>query len=168
MYVGLLQGSWLMFNILGLRALNNFRATTFNLLLNDPSITLYNPTIRIQTRVKKLDRVWGKMIEKKPRDILGMRIIYDTNLINDDFMAYSIQRALERVSSLQMKKDYIITPKENGYMSLHGLIKFNEHNIEVQIRSSEMHRHAILGNSSNYHNLKTLEIRQFKLCKEIQ
>ena len=152
MYVGLLQGSWLMFNILGLRTLNNFRSETFTLLVKDPAITFYNPTIKIQTRVKQLDRVWDKMIKKKPRDILGMRIIYDTNLINDDFMAYSIQRALERVSPLQMKKDYIIKPKENGYMSLHGLMSFNDHYIEVQIRSSEMHRHAILGNSSKYHN----------------
>jgi len=153
MYVGLLKGSWLLFNILGLRTLNNFRAATFNSLEKDALITFYNPTIRIQTRVKNIDRLFGKMKHKKPRDILGMRIIYDTGLKNDDFMAYSIQRVMGSFSQLQMKKDYIINPKENGYMSLHGLVNFNNRIIEVQIRSSEMHWHATLGNSSDYYKV---------------
>ena len=39
-------------------------------------------------------------------------------------------------------KDYISTPKVNGYQSLHTLIRFKEYFVEFQICTEEMERVA--------------------------
>jgi GTP pyrophosphokinase len=47
-------------------------------------------------------------------------------------------------------KDYIATPKPNGYRSLHCSVRdANASVFEVQIRSAAMHRHAELGSASH-------------------
>lgn len=49
------------------------------------------------------------------------------------------------------KKDYITTPKDNGYRSLHIVLSDNEfmRNVEMQIRTKKMHNVAESGSASH-------------------
>ena len=54
-------------------------------------------------------------------------------------------------SNVIYKKDYIASPKENGYRSLHLVISDNEfmRNVEMQIRTKAMHDIAETGSASH-------------------
>ena len=59
---------------------------------SDPIIKKYNVTIDTEYRVKKCDRYIQKLKFKKtiPKDRLGLRIIYDTDYHNNEFISYYI------------------------------------------------------------------------------
>ncbi len=68
-------------------------------------------------------------------------------------------------------KDYISTPKPNGYKSLHtGVIGPEKHRIEIQIRTQEMHDVAEIGLAAHWRykqgDYKT-DGRQFRWCREL-
>ncbi|PCJ20907.1 MAG: GTP diphosphokinase [Gammaproteobacteria bacterium] len=99
-------------------------------------------------RVKHIYSIWRKMRRKnidfhQVYDIRAVRI-----LVKDDKECYA---ALGVVHSLWQHiykefDDYITTPKENGYRSLHTAV-IGPHGkvLEVQIRTQEMHEEAELG-----------------------
>lgn len=104
-------------------------------------------------RAKHIYSIWGKMKEKglpfsQIYDVRAVRILVPE--VNDCY------RALGAVHSLWHNiphefDDYIATPKENGYRSLHtAVIGLEGKILEVQIRTQEMHEDAELGVCSHW------------------
>ena len=76
-------------------------------------------------------------------DIVAFRIVVDT--IPECYHALGVIHA-EWHTIPGKFKDYISTPKRNGYRSLHTSVFVGDNSrIEIQIRTHEMHRHAELG-----------------------
>ncbi|MDA9231194.1 bifunctional (p)ppGpp synthetase/guanosine-3',5'-bis(diphosphate) 3'-pyrophosphohydrolase [Rickettsiales bacterium] len=107
----------------------------------------------IQGREKKPYSIWNKMRQKNVSfyhlyDIMAFRIIVD-----DPLLCYKALGIIN--SNYQMIpgsfKDYISTPKENGYKSIH-LIALGPDNkkIEIQIRTQEMHKIAEYGVAAHW------------------
>ncbi len=126
----------------------------------------YNPIHHIESRLKSPASVWKKLNRKNAsavtdnisdyvQDIAGVRVI--CNYIED---IYSIADLLtgQRDIELLRKRDYIMYPKENGYRSLHLLIKvpvFLSSGVqlvkaEVQIRTIAMDFWASLEHHLRY------------------
>jgi len=104
-------------------------------------------------RAKHIYSIWGKMKEKglpfsQIYDVRAVRLLVPD--VNDCY------RTLGAVHSLWHNiphefDDYIATPKENGYRSLHTAVIGPEGKIlEVQIRTHEMHEDAELGVCSHW------------------
>lgn len=130
--------------------LENYIKTNIN---SDPIIKKYNVTINTEYRVKKCDRYIQKLKLKKtiPKDRLGLRIIYDTDYHNNEFISYYIMKNIEDRYSCIFGKDYIINNKPNGYQSLHINIDYDNMIYELQIRSKYMDYCAKYGSASDYY-----------------
>lgn len=145
-----------------------------------------NPISSITTRLKhtasimdKLDRKGGRFslqsIEETINDVAGVRVI--CSYIDD---IYTIAEALLKQDDITLieKKDYIAMPKENGYRSLHLIVKVpvffanqrKEMKVEVQIRTIAMDFWASLEHQLKYKqdipDQQTI-IAQLKSCADV-
>jgi guanosine-3',5'-bis(diphosphate) 3'-pyrophosphohydrolase len=97
--------------------------------------------------------IWGKMKKKnitfeQISDIVAFRIIVDT--VQQCYRALGILHSTYPVIA-QRFKDYISTPKENGYQSLHtAVIGPNQQRVEVQIRTKEMDEIVEMGVAAHW------------------
>lgn len=118
------------------------------LCLTDKSIRA-----RVSGREKHPYSIWRKMAERHVTfedmtDIIAFRIITDN--------VEGCYRALGAIHSNWKMipgrfKDYISTPKRNGYQSLHTAIIFGQSmQVEIQIRSEEMHRQSEFGLAAHW------------------
>jgi len=108
----------------------------------------HNINAFVEGRYKHYYSIWDKMVRKGKEfnelyDLLGVRVI-----VKDVTTCYT---AVGIVHSLWVPlpgrfKDYIATPKSNGYRSIHTTVitQFGEP-LEVQIRDHEMHEEAEYG-----------------------
>jgi len=81
-------------------------------------------------------------------DIMAFRIVVDD--IDDCYKALGIVHGAYRTVPGRFK-DYISTPKPNGYRSLHtGVFGPENHRIELQIRTKEMHEIAESGVAAHW------------------
>jgi len=107
----------------------------------------------ISGRPKHVYSVWNKMRQKGLElggvfDVLGFRIL--VNDVSDCYGALGVVHGLWE-PILDEFDDYIAKPKANGYQSLHSAMIGPEGvNIEVQIRTFAMHRHADLGVAAHW------------------
>jgi GTP pyrophosphokinase len=99
--------------------------------------------IKISGREKHPYSIWKKMQERhvafeQLTDINAFRVITETT--EDCYRALGVlHRRWQMVPG--RFKDFISTPKRNGYKSVHTTIMFAKNmRVEVQIRSAEMHR----------------------------
>jgi GTP pyrophosphokinase len=98
---------------------------------------------QVTGREKHPYSIWRKMAERhipfeQITDIMAFRIITET--IEDCYRAIGVLHQVWQMVPGRFK-DYISTPKSNGYRSLHTtLIYENSQRVEVQIRTREMHR----------------------------
>lgn len=97
--------------------------------------------------------IWVKMQSKnitfeQLSDIMAFRIEVDT--VGECYQALGIIHSYYSVVPGRFK-DFISTPKPNGYQSLHTtVIGPLNHRIEIQIRTREMHRVAELGIAAHW------------------
>ena len=113
------------------------------------------PLIDIQGREKAAYSIWLKMHEKKVEfeqlsDIMAFRVI-----VPDKGQCYAALGAVHSAYRVVPGrfKDYISTPKPNGYQSLHTGVTVPERRnakIEVQIRTPEMHEVAEYGVAAHW------------------
>jgi len=107
----------------------------------------------ISGRPKHIYSIWKKMNRKKVPidelyDLRAVRIYVDT-----------VQQCYEVLGLIHSRwsyireefDDYIASPKENGYQSIHTVIVGTEDKpVEVQIRTYEMHHHAEFGVAAHW------------------
>jgi len=107
----------------------------------------------IQGREKHPYSIWKKMAERhisfeQLSDVMAFRVIVKD--VDDCYKALGIlHRRWPMVPG--RFKDYISTPKRNGYRSLHtSIIHSEKMRIEVQIRTEEMHAQAEYGLAAHW------------------
>jgi len=112
-----------------------------------------NVHAEITGRAKHIFSIWKKMQRKN----VGFEEIYDVrairiivNNINECYMALGAVHGLWQHIPKEFD-DYIATPKENGYRSLHtAVIGPESKHLEVQIRTHEMHQESELGVAAHW------------------
>ena len=107
----------------------------------------------IQGREKSPYSIWCKMQQhdvgfEQLSDIMAFRIVVEN--IDDCYRALGIVHGAYRTLPGRFK-DYISTPKPNGYRSLHtGVFGPENHRIELQIRTQAMHEIAESGVAAHW------------------
>ena len=98
--------------------------------------------VEVSGREKHPYSIWKKMAERhvtfeQITDIMAFRVLTDS--IEDCYKALGVLHTTWQMIPGRFK-DYISTPKSNGYRSLHtSLIFENSMRMEVQVRTHEMH-----------------------------
>ncbi len=138
-----------------LKFIKNNREDSFKIISAD-LINLLNKKgiyAQIAGREKTPFSIWRKIQNKKISleqftDIVGFRII--VNSIDDCYKTLGIFHS--EYSAIPGRfKDYISTPKINGYKSIHtAVIGPHRQRIEIQIRNHEMHEFAERGVASHW------------------
>jgi GTP pyrophosphokinase len=126
----------------------------------------------VHGRVKSPYSIWRKMQRKnigfeQLSDTMAFRVIVDS--VADCYQALGILHSQYPVVPGRFK-DYISTPKPNGYRSLHsGLIGPERQRIEVQIRTEDMHRVAEYGVAAHwsYKQGMNLDGRKYRWVREL-
>lgn len=127
----------------------------------------------VNGRMKTPYSIWTKMQRKKVSmdqlaDIMAFRVLVPD--VSDCYRALG-QLHLNYPTVMGRFKDYISTPKRNGYQSLHtGVIGPENHKIEVQIRTPEMHNIAEHGVAAhwNYKDpIQEINTRKIKWIQEL-
>jgi len=109
--------------------------------------------VDIAGREKSPYSIWRKMQRTQSSveqlsDIIAFRVIVPS--VPECYQALGIVHGRYRVVPGRFK-DYISTPKPNGYRSLHtGVLGLAEHRIEIQIRTPEMHDVAERGVAAHW------------------
>ncbi len=106
----------------------------------------------VSGRPKHLYGIWSKMQRQEKRfheifDVAALRIIVPN--VEACYRALAVVHETFRPIPGRFK-DYIGLPKPNGYQSLHTAVIGRHRPIEVQIRTSEMHRIAEFGIAAHW------------------
>lgn len=108
---------------------------------------------KVNGRVKHIYSIWRKMQRKQLDyeeiyDVRALRIMVEKE--RDCYAALGTVHCLWQHIPKEFD-DYIATPKENGYRSLHtAVIGPQGRTLEVQIRTKDMHRDSELGVASHW------------------
>ncbi len=131
----------------------------------------------VKGREKTPCSIWQKMKQKNVSfeqlsDIIAFRVI-----VNDVIDCYQVLGIIHAAYHMipNSFKDYISTPKNNGYSSLHTVVVGpDKQRIEIQIRTREMHEVNELGVAAHWGYKQSLDItnsqvegKQFKWIREL-
>jgi GTP pyrophosphokinase len=109
--------------------------------------------VEVYGREKHPFSIWHKMAERhvsfeQVTDIMAFRVLTDSE--EDCYHALGILHTTWQFLPGKFK-DYISTPKTNGYRSLHTSLMYeNSMRVEVQIRTREMHRRNEFGLAAHW------------------
>jgi len=109
--------------------------------------------VEVSGREKHPYSIWRKMAERhvsfeQITDIMAFRVVCET--VEDCYRALGVLHQTWQFVPGRFK-DYISTPKSNGYRSLHTtLIYANSQRVEVQVRTREMHRRNEFGLAAHW------------------
>ncbi len=129
--------------------------------------------LEIYGREKLPYSIWHKMQHKdiafeQLSDIVGFRVLVDN--VEECYRTLGILHSKYRVIPGRFK-DYISTAKPNGYQSLHtGILGPEQHRIEIQIRTHEMHDIAENGVAAHWtykQKAGKTEGRQYRWIREL-
>lgn len=118
----------------------------------------------VKSRIKEPESLIRKMEMKgkaleEITDIIGIRII--CHFIDD---IYDILAELKQYLVIKEEKDYIATPKENGYRSYHLVADMNGIPVEIQLRTMAIDFWATLEHKMRYKkNIENTELIKNKL-----
>lgn len=155
--------------------LSEVQAEMTELLQNDPVFSHSVEDFTVTARVKESYSTWKKMLRNRfdhilqVPDALALRIVLNSKK-EHEYESDEVTRARERALCYYAQKlclerwaphaeaprfkDYIANPKFNGYQSLHYTASTEWHgeewNMEIQIRSGEMHKVAEFGVASHW------------------
>jgi GTP pyrophosphokinase len=127
----------------------------------------------VSGREKTPYSIWRKMQRKnigfeQLSDIMAFRVVVED--VPDCYRALGILHSEYSMVPGRFK-DYISTPKPNGYRSLHtGIIGPEKQRIEIQIRTREMHEIAELGVAAHWRYKQgehSLDGRQYRWLREL-
>jgi len=127
----------------------------------------------ISGRVKSPYSIWRKTQRRNVAfeqlsDIMAFRVVVES--VADCYHALGVLHNRYPVVPGRFK-DYISTPKPNGYRSLHsGILGPQRHRIEVQIRTREMHEVAEYGVAAHWKYKQTaqhVDGRQYRWIREL-
>ncbi|WP_299441175.1 bifunctional (p)ppGpp synthetase/guanosine-3',5'-bis(diphosphate) 3'-pyrophosphohydrolase [uncultured Rhodospira sp.] len=129
---------------------------------------------QVSGREKSPYSIWRKMRDKEVgfeqlSDIMAFRILVET--LEDCYRALGVIHAHYRMVPDRFK-DYISTPKANGYQSIHTSVMGPRNNrIEVQIRTHDMHEIAERGVAAHWSYKQgvrqTLDGSQYRWLREL-
>ncbi|WP_448204254.1 RelA/SpoT family protein [Azospirillum sp. sgz302134] len=132
------------------------------------------PKVGISGREKTAYSIWRKLQRKNVSfeqlsDIMAFRVMVDS--VAECYQALGIIHAHYPVVPGRFK-DYISTPKPNGYRSLHtGVIGPERNRIEVQIRTRDMHEICELGVAAHWAykqgEQRTQQGREYRWLREL-
>ncbi len=130
-------------------------------------------TVEVTGREKRPYSIWRKMQQQNVEfaqlsDIMAFRIVVDT--VEDCYRTLGVMHSRYRCVPGRFK-DYISTPKRNGYRSLHtGIIGPRQRRIEIQIRTRKMHEVAELGVAAHWNykqGVPTNETTEYRWVREL-
>ncbi len=110
-------------------------------------------SVTVSGREKHPYSIWKKMQERhisfeQLTDVMAFRVITDSS--EDCYRALGVIHQTYKMVPGRFK-DYISTPKRNGYRSLHTTVIHQDNaRIEVQLRSRDMHHDAELGLAAHW------------------
>ena len=128
---------------------------------------------QVSGRLKSPYSIWRKMEQRnlsfeQLADTVAFRVVVPT--VGDCYHALGVLHS--RYPTVPGRfKDYISTPKPNGYRSLHtGLIGPEQQRIEIQIRTREMHEIAEFGVAAHWkykQGARAVDGRQYRWVREL-
>ncbi len=119
----------------------------------DAELSAAGVRAQVAGRPKHIHSIWRKMTRKQLEfeqvlDVRAVRVLVDT--VADCYAALGVVHGLWRHIPGEFD-DYIATPKENDYRSLHtAVFGPGDEPLEVQIRTQHMHEHAELGVAAHW------------------
>jgi len=117
-------------------------------------------TVSIEGRTKSCYSTWKKMQRQqcgieRIDDLVALRVVLKAERPEAEADTSLCYHVLGKVHSTwtplpRTLKDYISSPKPNGYRSLHTTVLVGSQPLEVQIRTDDMHRVAELGAAAHW------------------
>ena len=106
--------------------------------------SMYNKISKVYCKTKSYYYIYTKTLKKNLevgdlKNILSVRMVLKTDDVFDCYKVLGMLHLFPDMSLVQRYlKDYIATPKVNGYQSLHTLVRYGEYFVEFQICTEQM------------------------------